>query len=796
MRQLNAFEFLILLCVLFVATACTVEVPSDFYTTSTTNNPEGGAEGDDSGGDESTTEDTPEEGGGGEDTDGDESTEGSEGESSEGGEECSSIEDCITDDLSDCLQPSCLLGTCVFEPVDKGEACNTPEGLDGQCVQNAECNNTGECVPLYEEAGTPCVPDSGLPDNLNPCERFVCGNANGLCTLQNKPNGSPCGEPENPCDLRYCNNGSCEDTDQLCQDNKVCTGNWCVTTDCPNGSPSGTIALFNCNFTMQTGPFNNKKSYEWVKEVLDEDAEEGGGFSDEQMLVIRWCNEEYANQEGHDDGGCLPDATTSLEQFVANFSPERGIEKKCQNLPRNHACEDTDLNSCTATVCKPNDDQSHPATGCLDQPLPVNTPCSGDEFCFKQFGTCDADGNGMTCQAADGTDTGDVCAADPMAATSPCYNSVCNPQTGECDKTLTWEAGEEAPMCDTGGLLPPEQKTVVGNKCYVGKCTPCEAGNPNCNGAPATCELNNPWEYPCVNDEDCSFANQKKDLWICENGTCTVPCGINQNKCTTCIIETWNSKNGGQEFTCETFDTNQTITCPLVPSGTTTLTNMLAETFNDETITGGAALIFEVLQFSTLWDPAFVAELPEASSPAFFEEGNESLAEHLGKVIAVKQACPNPDRKCCITQAPVNPNPTDCESLGGVCIDAEATCTGGGVISTSEFFKLETGETDKLAQCARCAGEEIVLLANNTTTLDLAFSCFEECNPCAQLESSFSYEIDLYSPESIAFPVPVAGALCSHMGGKAQCVHYCDQPDQGAPDQTQYICGDPSCPNL
>ena len=404
------------------------------------------------------------------------------------------------------------------------EECALPEGEDGGCVTYS-CGDEGACVAQYAETGTVCESDGAT---AGVCEGYTC-NGTGQCALSDLPEGSVCeGEDAIPCGAFTCQSGECKTAETVCDDGAKCSMDWCIVhAPCTVSATNPTTAsVLGCQFEMTTGPSDAPSSY--TLNPLLQNSE----------VRVSWCNPEYANEGPHNGNGCLPDEKWS--DFVVGLAPvDGGIEGgACRNVPfasgNPNFCDD--LNSCTTDECIAGDPESDPISGCRFTTVLPGTPCSGREACFSKAGE---EGDLGTCYDVQGTLQ---CVADPgvnqnceaenkEANTNPCVTAfTCNSAVGTCERSASWQSGEDVPLCNVEeGQLGTS--VAVGGSCGTGKCEACGPNEPGCDGA--KCVPRSYLGMSCEGPDSCQM-NNGESLGCTSDGACEQPCFLWQKSCTDC----------------------------------------------------------------------------------------------------------------------------------------------------------------------------------------------------------------------------------------------------------------------
>ena len=398
------------------------------------------------------------------------------------------------DDGDICTQfDVCSGGGCAGSPID----CS---GLDDDCNVGV-CNPaTGACEAMTANEAGPCE-DGDLCTISETCATGAC--VGGLpvdCSiLDDVCNNGVCNSATGLCERAPSNEGGvCNDGDDLCTSNDVCTAGTCAGTpiDCSGLDDACNVGV--CN--AATG----------VCEALP--ANEGGS-----------CNDgEACTQNDTCGGGVCAGTPVDCSPFgdACNLSTCNPATGACQIAPTNEggACDDGDLctqtDTCTTGVCAGTPvDCSGLTGGCLVG------------VCNSGTGVCEAlpVSDGAACDDGDQCTLDDVCATGVCIAGTPvdcsvlddiCNVGTCIPATGACQATPANEGGScnDGDPCTindacSGGTCAgtPTDCSAFTSLCNIGMCNPttgeCGAMPANEGGA---CDDG----YACTIDDSC------------QNGTC------------------------------------------------------------------------------------------------------------------------------------------------------------------------------------------------------------------------------------------------------------------------------------
>jgi hypothetical protein len=363
-------------------------------------------------------------------------------------EHCQGDPDC--EDGIKCTQDWCLDFVCVHEPID-GKC------QGGDLCRSFVCDPELDCQATPRNLGEDCL--AMIEDK---CVTIAHCDAEGHCT---PVEGGRVECPELPCQK----DGKCDEVSGQCAYEPVETGtdcddgNGCTSDDsCQEGACQGTLVPADCLCDTDVDCEKNDDGNLCNGKVLCLD-----GFCDVAADTIVDCGPE-------DPAACS----------IASCEPTTG---QCVESPKGPGEPCDDHNACTV------EETCDGAGWCAGDPLPE--------------GDCDLDADGCTldyCDAGECLAGGKVeCNPPPV----PCYDSTCNPQTGQCQ---TGPLPDGAPCDDKNNCTKDDacQSTIcIGG---INTCADCtlakDAGHP--------CDDNNPetvgdfcFEHKCVGFQ----ANDWKD---------------------------------------------------------------------------------------------------------------------------------------------------------------------------------------------------------------------------------------------------------------------------------------------
>lgn len=360
---------------------------------------------------------------------------------------CSSLDGCVyspnskfCDDGNGCTGGDmCVGGACEPGPIDLCPPCD----IDADCLQYDDgnlCNGLVLCVGgICELVDGTYVYCGDVPTD---CVVAECDPASGECVSAALVDGSKCNDEDKCSWSDQCADGICKGTPTWCDDNDLCTKDWC---DAGTGK---------CVFDPL-------------------------GCDDQNVCTLDSCDPDKGCL--HTDA-CPPDDDLCTQETCSPIVNMGVLTYACESS----APPCNGVNPCTTTTCVPK-------FGCQFPPLPDGTICNDDYphwqclagncFCMPDCALfdCGDDGCGGTCgtcepgfECNEGTCTLVVtdCGDGICAGLESC--SSCEVDCGQCDVCGNQELdpGEE---CDDG--------------CMAGEPGVCEAPFDDGDGCSHTCYL-------------------------------------------------------------------------------------------------------------------------------------------------------------------------------------------------------------------------------------------------------------------------------------------------------------------
>ena len=466
---------------------------------------------------------------------------------------CSSAADC--EDSNPCTKGVCAAdGKCQHVP-QVGEGCD-----DGnECTTGDYCNDEAVCVGQ----------ENVICDDGNACTKDTCSPAQGC-------------EHESAEDGTECEDGT------LCTSNDTCLMGVCVGGDivqCDDGGLGG-CTYKACN--PVTGLCDKPEVLPEGSPCSDGNPCTDGDVCDDLGGCVpgaehechaqnpcqkSWCNENAAEGTNPCDWGWKEegdlcddnDLCTDKDKCVAGD----GDSLKCTGDPQN--CDDD--NPCTsdacdedigcvfvtladATPCESSEDpcavagkcEAGECVGATGNKCADDNPCT-DDGCVPETGECTYEYNTAACDDGDACTSGDQCAQGACAGTvvdcsgleNPCFEGVCNPDTGECDLPV-----EDGLLCSDGDFCNGVE-TCASGVCSAGEPVLCEDDGNDCTldicdslleqcGVPADDGI------PCGDVDVCDGGAS------CQSGQCLpgtpIVCEDDGNPCTEDVCNPENSECG------------------------------------------------------------------------------------------------------------------------------------------------------------------------------------------------------------------------------------------------------------
>ncbi|MGM0575234.1 MAG: hypothetical protein ACQEXJ_05850 [Myxococcota bacterium] len=460
------------------------------------------------------------------------------------------------DDGNPCTEDTCVPGVgCTHEPLpadgcDDGDpctvdACAPAVGCTHEALPAGACDDEDPCTDDICVAGQGCE-NTPLPvgacDDGDPCTADTC--EPGVGCVQAPDPGAPCDDgdactEEDACDAV----GTCLGVAAECDDGDECTVDTC-------DSETG------CVFTPGGG-----------------DCDDENPCTVDTCVVGSGCQHTPDTTASCDDGSacttgdaCQPDGTCSGDPLTCddeNPCTADGCDPLtgCTATPTDGTCSDGDPctvgDACVDGACEPGEPAECPADG----------PCTA--------GVCDpAEGGCTVVTLADGEDcddgdlctTGDVCSSGACVGAGvecsdiPCYEAVCDPDSGECvagspangdpcedgDPCTIGDSCQDG-TCEPGGPAPcddgdacTEGDTCVDGGCVSGSPADCDDGNPCTDDScdPETGCVNVFNTAPCEDGDLCTTGD------TCAEGECVSGSPVDCQDADPCTVEACDSETG------------------------------------------------------------------------------------------------------------------------------------------------------------------------------------------------------------------------------------------------------------
>ena len=401
--------------------------------------------------------------------------------------ECQGDEDCADQEDGDLCNGTlvCASNECVVDPATV-IVCD--DGADTTCMKNTCAPATGDCAMAPVADGTPCD-DGSLCTDGDAClggacagDDVICAQDQNPCTLatcqpaagcETNPITGPCDDGD-PCSVdEACVDGACVGALYDCDDDNVCTEDFCFDDD----------GAAQCLYQNVNGVACDDGSVCTVDDVCAGGAcagaaiscDDGNPCTNDACDPLSGCT--------HDPNGALCDdgdpctegdvcstgdcAGTSKDCDDGNLCTDDACDPDtgdCQGTPNTLPCDDAEVcteadacaggtclgqpvecddgNACTADSCAS-------GVGCVFEPTP-GAPCDDDDLCTGAD-VCDADGG---CGGADIEgccyDIAD-CPSDYPCNTVACADNACVYSALDCDDGN----GCTADVCASGDCLNP-----------------------------------------------------------------------------------------------------------------------------------------------------------------------------------------------------------------------------------------------------------------------------------------------------------------------------------------------------
>lgn len=443
-----------------------------------------------------------------------------------------SSRDCSDTDA--CTADRCIVGTgCVNDPITGCQHC--PDGLDSECVSPYICK-VGVCDMSSDPLGR-CTWINEPCDDGNPCTTGTCNQFTGLCAFT--PVSGSCSDG-NACTLNdACNTTlmKCIGTAVVCNDNNICTDDYCDTAD-------GLCRELNNSATCDDSDpctIDDTCANGTCSVATDKNCEDGDPCTDNFCDPISGQCRQNVNAADCEDGDpCTVSDYCELGECLT------GSAKNC-----------SDNNECTSDSCRASDGF------CLHDPN-TGTACGASNKCIisgtcNSLGTCDATykvcDDGKVC-------TTDVCAPstglcsynantlscdDGNACTSGdvCFSGICGGSGVTCDDDVDCTLDS----CDTQSgcvFAPSNEYCDDGNECTTDICDPIFG----CVNTP----LADAGAFPCSDDDACTLSD------TCVGGECVGTKRVCDDSM-QCTVDSCNTSTGECVFTQFTGPCNDGNPC-------------------------------------------------------------------------------------------------------------------------------------------------------------------------------------------------------------------------------------------
>ena len=481
------------------------------------------------------------------------------------------------DDDNLCTEDKCTPNQgCIYVPFsgiycDDGNPCTGPDiCLDGECLagnNSCDCVEDADCFELADgnlclgswtctDSHCQLVPGSQVectpPDN--PCMTANCVPATGECVESPGPNGASCDDVDMCTEQDICVDGLCIGSLSECDDNNLCTDDWCdplqgcvndpADLECDDENPCtagdwcqdgecqpGPENICECTVNDDCTQFNpdNLCAGTWVCIdavcQLDLDSIPVCDMSADTQCVKNLCNPQTGICEFTDmpDGTQCDDSLLCTENDVCQQGACAGVllacddgnlctddvciePDGCTHLPNNLACDDS--NACTMSdACQDGQCSGTPLV-CDDDNI-----CT-DDWCDPQQG-CVADPADVAC------DDGNACTQDDW-----CEQGQCGGETVDCsdDNICTDDDCDPVEGCVNYNNESPcddQDPCTMQDMCAAGECVP---------GIPIDCSDDNPCTADSCTAGQC--VHDPLDGQPCDDGNlCTIDDICSQDLC-------------------------------------------------------------------------------------------------------------------------------------------------------------------------------------------------------------------------------------------------------------------------
>lgn len=377
-------------------------------------------------------------------------------------------------------------------PCPPGEFCDEATDSCGDCLVDADCNDSVPCtVDSCVSGGCVYTPDDGLcQDDGYHCNGLeYCDAAEGCLSA-----GDPCKEGS------YCNEeaNSCDEclVDDHCDDGDPCTiSHACVSGACTAGLPVDCSNSGSACTVASCDPSGAPGNCDILTPVADGTSCDDGAFCTVEDACmkglcagsLRSCDHEsnQCNQGvcDEDADACRPlpvdDGASCTDSMFCTIG-DVCVNGTCLGTPRDCSFAD---DQCNAGTC------DEDANACVAQPFEDGTSCDDELFCTQ----------GDAC--IKGVCHGESRSCDEFA--NQCNSALCNEEMDEC---MVLPA-DDGTTCDDGLYC------TVGDACAAGV---CQGGPRDCGDSEACTFL------VCVEESQSCEVQLEDDGTSCDDGdACT-----------------------------------------------------------------------------------------------------------------------------------------------------------------------------------------------------------------------------------------------------------------------------------
>jgi hypothetical protein len=345
----------------------------------------------------------------------------------------------------------CCSGNCIENPQGSGKVCGCAAGQtlcpgNNSCVENCP---PGEALDPTTCRCIQCQNASECPTPDNECQRATC--TNGVCGVENVPDGTSC-DDLNPCTTNdVCAAGVCAGTLTegcvRCQGDSDCagvpvdqchravcgTGGFCVVEDRPDGTTCDDGNPCTEGDVCTAGVCAGTQIGDCVRCQNDIDC---------SGIDVDQCHEAVCTQAGvcviqnKADGTPCNDAHACTENDVCTAGVCAGtLREGCMECQGDSDCASVPVDQCHSAVCG--------AEGfCVVENRPDNTACDDNNACTENdvctAGVCAGTpvAGCVPCQTTTDCPGGQQCQDGRCVVGDPCANITCPPGTTCCSSPL------------------------------------------------------------------------------------------------------------------------------------------------------------------------------------------------------------------------------------------------------------------------------------------------------------------------------------------------------------------------